>query len=158
MSSSAPGHLLTYFLPPPIYDPTLGSLSVLVYAAPVISRAICACAILSVLLVGVVFASPAGAWRRPTASEKRAITRQAKHTPHHGSPKKKIHVSDIRVSTVGPWAIATIALYFNHRPLTAYAFLHKIGHRWHLSRGSGTGVSCNTGMPERVQEDLEVPC
>jgi hypothetical protein len=115
-------------------------------------------AIFSVLLAAMVLPSSAGAWRRPIPSEKRAITRLAKRTPHAGTPTKKIHVSDIRVSTVGPWALASIALYFNQRPLLAYAFLHKIGHRWHLSRGSGAGVSCGTHMPDPVKEDLGVPC
>lgn len=115
-------------------------------------------AFVAVLSVGVLFPAPAGAWRRPTPREKRVLTRLAKRTPHAGSPKKKIHVSDIKVSTVGPWAIATISAFYNHRPLAAYAFFHKYGHRWHLSRGSGAGVSCGTRMPDPVKTDLGVPC
>jgi hypothetical protein len=102
-------------------------------------------------------ASAAMAWRAPTHRERRAITRVARGSSH-AFPRKRVHVSRIHVSTLGPWATALIAIYFNHEPDDAIDVLHKVGHRWRLTRHSpGTfHEACGIGMPHRVQRDLEL--
>jgi len=91
------------------------------------------------------------AWRHPTSSERSAITRAANRTPHAGS-HKKVQVSNIRVSTVGPWASATVAIYFGKQPDQATAVLHKVHGKW-VSAGAGTaGEQCV--MPPKDRRNL----
>jgi hypothetical protein len=68
-------------------------------------------------------------------------------------------VSDIRVSTVGPWASAVVAVYFNHEPDLATDVLHKMRGVWRLTKHSpGTlGEQCGIGMPHKDQQNLGFP-
>ena len=95
------------------------------------------------------------AWRRPSAPERRAITRVAK-TARHAEPQKPLHVSDIRVSTVGPWALATLTLYLGHVADKAMVIEHNVHGRWTLTAHSpGTsGVQCGIDMPHKDQRNL----
>ncbi|HEY1690331.1 MAG TPA: hypothetical protein VGF95_15865 [Solirubrobacteraceae bacterium] len=107
----------------------------------------------SAALVGalaLVCAAPALAWRTPGHSERRAIARVARQTPHAGS--SRVSVGDIRVSTVGPWASATVTIYFESEPDEATDILHKLHGRW-VNAGAGTaGEWCV--MPTKDQRNL----
>jgi hypothetical protein len=98
------------------------------------------------------------AWRHPTASERGAITRAASRTPT-SPPHKMVHVSRIRVSTVGPWASATITIYVGNVPDAATDILHKVHGKW-INAGAGTaGEQCV--MPLKDRRDLGLagyPC
>ena len=110
---------------------------------------------LVVTVLSLVLAGAAGAWRVPTLSERQAITRVSKGTGHAGAGK--VHVSLIHVSTVGPWASAVIAVYFNGEPDDAIDVLHKVHGTWLLTKHSpGTfGEQCGIGMPRRDQRNLD---
>jgi hypothetical protein len=117
-------------------------------------------ALLGVSALGLLFVARASAWRKPTPSERSAIVGVAKRTPHAGN--SPIHVSNIRVSTVGPWASANITVYVgsNHVPDGAFEILRKQHGRWVLTKHSpGTAaVSCGIGMPLKDQRNLGVVC
>ncbi len=86
--------------------------------------------------------------RAPTAAERRAITKVASHTPN-AAPGKKVQVSRIRISTVGPWARATITIYFGNAPDTATDILHKVHGTW-VNAGAGTaGEECVMPLKDR---------
>jgi hypothetical protein len=90
------------------------------------------------------------AWRTASARERRAITSVARQVPHAGS--SKVYVSHIRVSTVGPWASATITIYFGKEPDNAVDILHDTHGAWH-NAGLGTaGEWCV--MPAKDQRNL----
>lgn len=107
-------------------------------------------------LVTVLFfmlTTSAIAWRAPTRSEQQAIMRVATQTPHAGGSKVK--VSRIHVSTVGPWASATVAIYFGNSPDYATDILHEVHGRW-LNVSDGTaGEWCV--MPRQDQHNLGFP-
>ncbi len=111
----------------------------------------------AVALLCLVLAASASAWRNPTSSERRAITRAAEGSSHAGSGK--VHVSEIRVSSVGPWASAVVTVYFNGTPDDAEAVLHKVHGVWRLTAHSpGTlGEQCGIGMPRADQRNLGFP-
>jgi hypothetical protein len=101
-----------------------------------------------VVVLWLTLTASAMAWRHPTTSERRAITRVASHTPN-AAPDKKVHVSHIRVSTVGPWASATITIFFGSAPDTATDILHKVRGRW-VDAGAGTaGEECVMPLKDR---------
>jgi hypothetical protein len=107
-----------------------------------------------VALACVTLAAPALAWRRPTARQKQAIVRVAKRAPHAGTGA--VRVSNIRISTVGPWASVTLSLPTSTGPDIAGAVLHRVRGRWRLTRNSpGTdGIQCGIGMPVVDQRNL----
>jgi hypothetical protein len=108
-------------------------------------------AVLTVTVLCLALAASAMAWRHPTRSERSAITRAASRTPT-SPPHKKVHVRDIRVSTVGPWASATIAIYFGNVPDYATDTLHKVHGKW-INDGAGTsGEWCV--MPRKDRRNL----
>lgn len=105
-------------------------------------------ALVSVLCLTLT--ASAMAWRDPTRSERQAITLAASRTPHAGH--SKVHVSRIRVSTVGPWASAELVIYLGNVPDDATDILHKVHGKW-LNDGAGTaGEWCV--MPRKDQQNL----
>lgn len=108
----------------------------------------------AIAVMGLLFAASAGASRRPTRNERRAITRVAKRSPHAGS--QKVHVSHIRVSTVGPWASARVTIFVDRQADSATDVLRKVRGRWRLTKHSpGTvGEWCGIGMPRKDQRNL----
>lgn len=90
------------------------------------------------------------AWREPTRSERRAITDVAARASHAGS--SKVHVSDIHVSTVGPWASATLTIYLGKAPDNAVDILHKVQGRWTNANVGTAGEWCV--MPGKDQRNL----
>jgi hypothetical protein len=109
------------------------------------------------LLVALYTAAGAGAWRAPSGSERQAITTAAQGSPR-ATPEKRVHVSHIRISTVGPWASAVVTIYFGKAPDDAEIVLRKSHGRWRLTAHSpGTeGVACGIGMPHADQRNLGV--
>jgi hypothetical protein len=89
--------------------------------------------------------------RTPTARETRAIVRAA----HAQAAKTQfVKVSDVRVSTAGPWAAATVALYHRSTPSTPQMttddlFVHTRG-RWVDTAVDGKSRE----PPDRVLADL----
>ncbi len=104
-----------------------------------------------VTMLSLTLTASAMAWRHPTASERQAIIRAASRTPT-SPPHEKVHVSNIRVSTVGPWARATITIYFGKAPDAATDILHKVHGKW-VNVGAGTsGEEC--AMPPKDRQNL----
>ncbi len=109
------------------------------------------------LLTSVVLAllpvASALAWRGPTAAQRRAIDAAAQHAKHVGG---RIHVSHIRVSTVGPWAYARLTVYFGGEPDVAAAVLHRVHGHWRVAKGSpgSDQVQCASGMPHADLRNL----
>jgi hypothetical protein len=112
-----------------------------------------------VAVLWLALTATAMAWRHPTAGERRAITRAASRTPNASPVHKPVHVSRIRVSTVGPWASATIAVDVGGALDTATDILHKVHGKW-VNAGAGTaGEECV--MPVKDRRDLgfgNYPC
>lgn len=104
-----------------------------------------------VTVLCLTLTASAMAWRQPTRSERSAIVRAAGRTPH-AFPHKKVHVSRIRVSTVGPWARATIAIYFGNVPDYATDILHKVHGRWIVANTGTAGEECV--MPRKDRRNL----
>ena len=103
--------------------------------------------VLVAVALSLTLTASAQAWRKPTMSERRAITRAASTTPHAGS--QKVRVSRIRVSTAGPWASATVTIVVAGAADNATAILHKVGGRWR-SAGVGTaGEECVMPLKDR---------
>jgi hypothetical protein len=102
-------------------------------------------------VVGVLWltlTASAMASRAPTAAERRAITKVASHAPN-AAPGNKIRVSHIRVSTVGPWARATVTLFFGNVGDSATDVLHKVHGKW-VDAGTGTaGEECVMPLKDR---------
>jgi hypothetical protein len=95
------------------------------------------------------------AWRGPSRGERHAIVSAAQDA-QRAEPTKPVHVSDIRISTVGPWASAAFTLYFGNEGDSALAMLRKVRGRWVITAHSpGTeGVQCGIGMPHKDQRNL----
>jgi hypothetical protein len=90
------------------------------------------------------------AWRHPTRRERSAITRAASRGA--APPHNRIHVSRIRVSTVGPWARATVTIYFGKVLDDATDILHNVHGKW-INDGAGTaGEECV--MPRKDRRNL----
>lgn len=108
-------------------------------------------------VAGLALPATAAAWRRPNRGERLAITRVAKRTPHAGTAP--VHVSKIRISTVGPWASAVVTISVDHAPDSASDVLHKVRGQWRLTKHSpGTAeVQCGIGMPRADQRNLGFP-
>ena len=103
------------------------------------------------VIASLLFASSSMAWRPPVGREARAITQAAKKT-RTAYPNKTVHVSGIRVSTVGPWASATITIYIRRSPNSATDILHKVGRRW-VNVDAGTSEE-QCVMPVKDQRNL----
>lgn len=105
-----------------------------------------------VLLSGLwlIFPAAAMASRAPTAAERSAIVRAAHAMV---APTERVRVSDIRVSTAGPWAAATLRLYLRGYPhpeqVARDAFYNDHGH-WR----EGDEVGVPEKFPHAVAEDL----
>ncbi len=95
---------------------------------------------LTSLALAVALTAPALAWRHPTATEGRAIAAAAATAPHAGN--SRVHVSNIRVSTVGPWASATVAIAVAGGPDYATAIVHKVRHSWRFASVGTSGEWC----------------
>jgi hypothetical protein len=105
------------------------------------------------LLLSLAFAAEAFGSRRPTNSECKAITSVAARVPHAGG--SRVHVSGIRVSTVGPWASAGLTVDVDGYPDTATDILHKVHGKW---RNASWGTSAEwCVMPRRDQRNLGFP-
>jgi hypothetical protein len=108
---------------------------------------------LASLVFLIVLVAPAGAWRRPSFSERRAVATAASRVSHAGG--SNMHVSEIRLSTVGPWASATVTIYFGKLPDSAVDILHRVRGVW-KNVGLGTaGEWCV--MPPGDQRNLGFP-
>jgi hypothetical protein len=93
------------------------------------------------------------AWRGPTRRERAAITVVAMAAPQAGH--SAVHVGNIRVSTVGPWASATVTIYFGKAPDTATDILHRVAGKW---RNAGIGTAGEwCVMPIKDQRNLGFP-
>jgi len=66
---------------------------------------------LAIVVIALAHASDALASRSPTARERSGITQTAVTT--EGSPTQTVRVSAIRLSSVGPWATATVGIYLH---------------------------------------------
>jgi hypothetical protein len=110
----------------------------------------------SVAFLVVLFLSltaTAMAWRHPNPSERRAIAGVASRSAHAGH--SKVSVSEIRVSTVGPWASATVTIYFGNSPDSATDILHKAHGKWVNASIGTAGEWCV--MPIKDQRNLGFP-
>jgi len=119
-----------------------------------------AAVLVGVGVVALTVAASATASRVPTPGERAAIARVARRTPH-AAGTGRVHVSHIRVSTVGPWASAQVTVYVGHHvPDSALDILRYRSGQWRLTKHSpGTeGVSCGIGMPLKDQRNLGVVC
>jgi hypothetical protein len=105
------------------------------------------------LLLSLAFAAEAFGWRRPTSIERKAITSVAARVPHAGG--SRVHVSRIRVSTVGPWASAGLTIDVDGYPDTAVDILHKVHGKWRNASTGTSGEWCV--MPRRDQRNLGFP-
>lgn len=109
-------------------------------------------------LVAVAGALPAVAYasRQPTSRERAAITRAAVKTD--GSPTQRVRVSQIVVSTAGPWATATVSLYLKRDPTTPEMVSEETFYRSH-----GEWLDTNNAKtpertpPDAVVQDLSLP-
>lgn len=115
-------------------------------------RRLARCAVVLGLLC-LIWTASAWAWRRPTVRERRAISQVAAHTPHAGP--SKVTVSNIRVSTVGPWASATVTIYFGSEPDNAVDILHEVDAKWTNASDGTAGEWCV--MPRKDQRNLGFP-
>ncbi len=111
----------------------------------------------AIALVGVAVSlalvASAFAWRRPTRGERKAIVAAAAAAPHAGS--SRVHVSNIRVSTVGPWASATVMIYVGNAPDFATAIVHKVRRKWPYASVGTSGEWCV--MPRKDRKNLGFP-
>ena len=105
------------------------------------------------LVLSLAFVAVALGWRRPTNSERKAISSVAARVPHAGG--SRLRVSGIRVSTVGPWASAGLTIVVDGYSDTATDVLHKVHGRW---RNASWGTSAEwCVMPRRDQRNLGFP-
>jgi hypothetical protein len=112
------------------------------------------------LLVGLAFVlmlpAAASASRRATAGERAAIVRAAVATK--GSPTQLVRVSDIAISTAGPWATATVRLYLRSSPrdleMASEDTFYRARGRW---RDTANGNTPERTPPEAVVKDLGLP-
>lgn len=107
----------------------------------------------STIALCVVLSAPAVASRRPTQWERQAITRVGERTPHAGN--SRVYVRNIRVSTIGPWASATLTIYFGEEPDNAIGIFHYKRGRWTIGSVGTSGEWCV--MPAKDQRNLGFP-
>ena len=104
----------------------------------------------ALILLCLTVTASALAWRRPIESERKAITRAAESAPH-AAGTGRVHVGQIRVSTVGPWASADGTIYVPE-PDNATIILHKIHGLWKYESVGTAGEQCV--MPWADQQNL----
>jgi hypothetical protein len=104
----------------------------------------------ALILLWLTVTASALAWRGPTESERKAITRAAERTPH-AAGTGRVYVGQIRVSTVGPWASAEGTIYVPE-PDNATIILHKIHDQWKYGNVGTAGEQCI--MPRADQQNL----
>jgi hypothetical protein len=110
------------------------------------SRNVARVAVLTAVVLCLTLASSAMAWRDPSQTERQAITHAAERT---AAPNKKVDVSNIRVSSVGPWASAEVTIY----PLgSSTDILHNVRGRWTLASNGTSEEWCV--MPRKDQRNL----
>lgn len=108
-------------------------------------------AALVVLALSLAFTAEAFGWRQPTRGEREAITSVAARVPHAGG--SRVRVSRIRVSTVGPWASASLTIEVDGYPDDAVDILHKVHGKWRNASWGTSGEWCV--MPRRDQRNLD---
>jgi hypothetical protein len=97
-----------------------------------------------------VIVAPALAWRRPNHTERAAIVAAARNTSHAGN--STVRVGEVRLSTVGPWAAATVTIFFDGEPDNATDILRKAHGRWKNVTVGTAGEWC--AMPVADQRNL----
>jgi hypothetical protein len=111
--------------------------------------------VLIALVTAIVTAEPAAAARPATPQERVAIATAVRRGVEHRWHRPASGVHDVRVSTVGPWALARL-----NRPLfrvpNSIALLALIGSRWTLVAESVTGAVCDEGESRAVDNDLDI--
>ena len=103
-----------------------------------------------IVVVALAHASDALASRTPTARERSGIAQTAVMTK--GSPTQTVRVSVISVSSVGPWATATVGVYLHGQlePEMAEKFCESHDHWIDLANADAPNVT----MPRGVEEEL----
>ena len=104
-------------------------------------------ALAAALVLCLSLTAAATASRKPTASERKAITAAARRAPHAGTGK--VSVSRIRVSTVGPWASATLTLNVMGIDDNATDILHKVHGKWRSVSVGTAGEECVMPLKDR---------
>ena len=107
-----------------------------------------ATAVVVVMVLCLTLTASAAAWRHPSATERRAIVRVGKRTPT-AAPHTAVRVSFIRISTVGPWAAATVTITVANAPDTATLILHKLRGRWTNANVGTSGEECVMPLKDR---------
>jgi hypothetical protein len=85
-------------------------------------------ALLWLLAALLVAPAAAQASREPRPSERAAIVRAARRT--EAAPGVKVRVADVRVSTAGPWAVATVTLVYPASSQEQEEHFRRAGARW----------------------------
>lgn len=114
-----------------------------------LSRRLLCGALVTMTALCLTLTASAMAWRQPTRDERQAIAQAASRTPHTPADKK-VHVSRIHVSTVGPWASAGITIYFGNTPDTAIDILHKVHGKWINVTAGTSGEECVMPSADRL--------
>lgn len=109
--------------------------------------------VIACCLVLVFSCVPAFASRAPGPRERASITEAGSRTPHAGH--STVTVRNIRVSTVGPWASATVVIYVGNSPDSAVAIFHYVHRRWRFATVGTAGEWCV--MPPKDRRDLAFP-
>jgi len=113
------------------------------------------CAICLGVAVGLLASAPALAARSATAPERRAITHAAAIAD--GSPTQRVRVTNIKVSTAGPWATATVAIYLKRTKtpemVSEETFFRLHGRWWDTTDGNAPQRTA----PAAVVSDLGLP-
>lgn len=114
-------------------------------------RAICS-ALVTVLFLTLT--ASAMAWRPPTQTERSLITQVASRPA--ATQHEEVHVTGIRISTVGPWASAGVMGY---RPILgapdAIYILHKVDGKWIIASSGSSAEWCV--MPRKDIKNLGFP-
>jgi hypothetical protein len=96
-------------------------------------------------LLFLTFTASAMAWRPPTRSERAAIARSATSFFQMSNPGRKLAVSAIHVSTVGPWATVVVTANFAP-PRSLTDMLQKVHGKW-INRASAVNGAIPSPIP-----------
>jgi hypothetical protein len=105
-----------------------------------------------VIALCLAVTAPAMAWRHPTPSGRSALIQAVLRD---AGSHKSIHVSQIRVSTVGPWASATVTFDVANSPGPSTVILHMVQGEWIVASHGTAGEWCV--MPRKDQRNLGFP-
>ena len=106
--------------------------------------------------LAIVAAGPAVAARPATRQERAAIATAVRQGVRQRWHRGASGVHDVRVSTVGPWALARLNQPLFRVP-NSLALLAIIRGRWTLVASSVTGGSaCDAGESRAVDKDLRI--